>query len=140
MLIESDLFIAYLKKADWLKETATKVIRAIEQGTLSPIQASTEVFHELYYVFSEFAPIRTIIVDEAKLSTIRNIVFIPPTPETYLASMALMETHGLKSIFDSIHAATAFSQRVPDHTILSTDVVYDRVKGLRRIDPTDLEL
>jgi len=140
LLIESDLLIAYVKKADWLKETATKVVRAIEEGTLSPIQASTEVFHELFYVFYEFVPILTIIVDEAKISTIRNITFIPPTPETYLTSMSLMETYDLKSIFDAIHAATTLSQDVPDHMILSTDVVYDRVKGLRRIDPAGLKL
>lgn len=140
MLIESDLLIAYVKRVDWLKKVATDVMSAIEQGTLSPIQASTEVFHELYYVLSEFAPVQTIIADEAKISTIRNITFIPPTAETYLASMALMETYGFKSIFDAIHAATALSGSVPDHMILSTDVVYDRVKGLRRVDPMALEL
>lgn len=32
MLLESDIFIAYLKKEDWLKETATNVIKAIEDG------------------------------------------------------------------------------------------------------------
>ncbi|MBS7645657.1 MAG: hypothetical protein QXR65_06555 [Candidatus Bathyarchaeia archaeon] len=50
MLLESDIFIAYLKKEDWLKETATNVIKAIEDGRFQA-EASSEIFHELYYVF-----------------------------------------------------------------------------------------
>ena len=40
MLIESDLFIAYMKKEDWLKLTAEKIFNAIKTNTLQDVQAS----------------------------------------------------------------------------------------------------
>ena len=38
------------------------------------------------------------------------------------------------SIFDAYYAATALNQ-VEDHTIISTDKVFDAVPGIKRIDP-----
>jgi hypothetical protein len=73
LLLESDIFIAYLKKKGWLKETATAIIEAVERGRLSPVQASTEIFHELYYVFSDYAPLETILANEARIATIKNL-------------------------------------------------------------------
>ena len=73
MLLESDIFIAYLKKKGWLKETATAIIEAVEKGRLSPVQASTEIFHELYYIFSDYAPLETILANEARIATIKNL-------------------------------------------------------------------
>jgi len=73
LLLESDIFIAYLKKKGWLKETATAIIEAVEKGRLSPVQASTEIFHELYYIFSDYAPLETILANEARIATIKNL-------------------------------------------------------------------
>jgi hypothetical protein len=73
LLLESDIFIAYLKKKGWLKETATAIIEAVERGRLSPVQASTEIFHELYDVFSDYAPLETILANEARIATIKNL-------------------------------------------------------------------
>jgi len=39
------------------------------------------------------------------------------------------------TFFDSFHAASALS--LPDQSIVSFDRAYDRVAGLRRIDPAD---
>ncbi len=47
LLLESDIFIAYIKKEDWLKDTATAIIEAVENGRLPPTHASTEIFHEI---------------------------------------------------------------------------------------------
>jgi hypothetical protein len=46
-------------------------------------------------------------------------------------------SHEDASIFDAYYAATALSS-VPDHTIISTDVVFDKVSGLKRVDPRNL--
>ena len=138
MLLESDVFFAYMKKEDWLKKTATAIIEAIEKGRLSPVQASTEVFHELYYVFSDYAPLQTIIANEARIATISNLNFIAPEYATYLTALSVMDTYGITSIFDAIYVATALSADVPDHTIISTDKKYDAIKGLKRIDPQKL--
>jgi len=45
-----------------------------------------------------------------------------------------LEEHNL-TFFDSFHAASALS--LPDQSIVSFDRAYDRVAGLRRIDPAD---
>jgi len=140
MLIESDLIIAYMKKEDWLKETATKIFNAIEEDRLMGIQASSEVLHELYYVFSDYAPLSIIVANEARIATMKNITFIDPTRETYLCALNLMETYEMKSIFDAIYAATTLLEKVPDHTILSTDETYEKIKGIKRIDPRTLKI
>ena len=140
MLLESDIFIAYLKKKDWLKETATAIIEAVEKGRLSPVQASTEIFHELYYIFSDYAPLETILANEARIATIKNLTYVKPDYATYLTALNIMDTYGLTSIFDAIYAATTLSVNVPDHTIISTDKKYDLIKGIKRIDPQKLRI
>ncbi|MBS7652736.1 MAG: PIN domain-containing protein [Candidatus Bathyarchaeia archaeon] len=140
MLLESDIFIAYLKRGDWLKERAAAIIEAVEGGRLGQVQASTEVFHELYYVFVDYAPIEVLMVNLARLATIRNLIYVTPDYSTYLTALSLMDTYGMTSIFDAIYAATALSLNVPDHTIISTDKKYDAIKGIKRIDPQKLEI
>ncbi len=139
LLIESDIFIAYLKKEDWLKTTALEVISAIEKGKLGSVQISTEVFHELYYVFSDFAPIDIILKDMARIADIENVTFINPDVETYLSALSIIEIYRLKSIFDAVYAATVLSNSVSDHTIITTEHVYDRIKGIKRVDPRELK-
>ena len=60
MLLESDIIVAYTRKEGWLKETATRVLEAVEGARLKNVQLSSEVFHELYYVFSDYSPLTTI--------------------------------------------------------------------------------
>lgn len=140
MLLESDLLVAYIKKEDWLKKTAVSVIEAVEEKRLYPVQLSSEVFHELYYVFSDLAPVDVILANEAKIATIKNLVIVNPSPEIYLSALNLMETYTMTSIFDAIYAATALSRSVPDHSILSTEHTYDQIKGIQRVDPRELKV
>jgi len=139
MLLESDVLIAYFKKEDWLKKTAEKIIEGIEKRRLENVQISTEVFHELYYVFSDYAPAHVIMANEARLATIKNLEFIEARPETYISSINIMETYKLTSIFDAIYAATALGVDVPDRTIISTEHIYDKIKGIRRVEPRELQ-
>jgi predicted nucleic acid-binding protein len=140
MLIESDLFIAYIKKSDWLKSKAEEIFSAVSTGRLGVVQASSEVLHELYYVFVEHAPASTILGNAARMATMENIEYIDATREIYLSALELLSTYELGSIFDAIYAATALTEMVPDHTILSTDSAYDRVPGLTRVDPRKIEV
>ncbi len=140
MLLETDLLIAYLKKEDWLKPLAKKVIGAVQEGKLKNVYSSTEVLHEMYYVFAEFAALETILADLAKVATLTNLSFLEPSTEVYLSAVHLAKSYRMSSIFDAIYAATALSRHVPDHTIISTDEVFERVPGLRRVHPSDLKL
>ena len=138
MLIESDILIAYIKKKDWLKPIAERIIEDIKTGKFGVVQIPSEVFHELYYVMSEFTTLDVIQANFAKIRSLKNVEFLDPNPETYILAVSLMQTYNITSFFDAIYAAHALSPECPDNTILSTDAVYDRIKGIKRIDPREI--
>ena len=140
MLIESDLIIAYIKKSDWLKPSADKIFQAIQTKHLENIQISTHVIHELYYVFSDLAQLSTILSNAVKISTLDNITYVDTTREIMISALELISTYQISSVFDAIYAATALTNLVPDHVILSTDTAYDKIPGLKRIDPRELHI
>jgi len=138
MLVESDVLYAYVKKSDWLKPVAVKIVEMAVEGALGTLYASREVLHELYYLsVEEGVPPDEYLARAAALTAIDNLVFLPTTPEIDLLAFTLLAQYRLGSVFDAYHAATALSQ-VPDHTIVSTDHVYDSIPGIRRIDPRSL--
>ncbi len=57
-----------------------------------------------------------------------------------IPALELVSSYGLTSIFDAIYAATALTDEVPDHTVLSTDNAYDRAPGIKRVDPRELQI
>lgn len=57
----------------------------------------------------------------------------PVTSDVLLAAGAIMKSL-VTSLFDAIYAAGALDQDA-DRTILSTDEVYDKVAGIKRVDP-----
>ena len=139
MLIESDMIVAYMKKTDRLKESATRIFDALEEGRLSA-QMSTEVFHEIYYVFVEHAPLNVVMGNLAKIASLENVTYVDATREIYMSALDLMNNYGITSIFDAIYAATALTEAVPDNKIVSTDNVYEKIAGLTRIDPREIKI
>ncbi|MEM2865007.1 MAG: PIN domain-containing protein [Candidatus Bathyarchaeia archaeon] len=127
-----------MKREDWLKAVADKVVGRIVDGELGRVYASREYLHELYYISRE----EGVSLDEyirraAAITSIENLEFLETTFEIDLLALALMRQYGLRSIFDAYYAATALNQ-VEDHTIISTDGVYDAIPSLIRIDPRNL--
>lgn len=140
MIIETDLLYAYVKKEDWLKPTADKIINAIVEGKLGTVHASRMVLHELYYVSkNEGVPLDEYIIRAASLTAIPNLSYHPTTVEIDLLALVLMKQYNVTSIFDAYHAATALNQE-PDHTVISTDHIYDTIPGITRIDPRELHM
>lgn len=138
MMIETDILYAFVKEGDRLKETADKLLWRIKEGELGEVAASREALHELYYVsMKEGVGLDEYIARAAALTSIPNLSFLPTTSEVDLLSLTLMKQHGLTSIFDAYHAATALNQ-VKDHTIISTDHIFDRIPWLNRVDPHTL--
>jgi len=134
-MIETDMLYAYVKKRDWLKETASKVITRIIKGEFGQVYASRESLHELYYVSKEEGvSTDELITRSAAVTGIPNLAFLETTYEIDLLALVLMRQYGFKSIFDAYYAATALNQ-VEDHTIISTDKIFDCIPGLIRIDP-----
>ncbi|MEM3104655.1 MAG: PIN domain-containing protein [Candidatus Bathyarchaeia archaeon] len=137
-MVETDILYAYIKREDWLKPTADKVILQIARGRLGTVYASRESLHEIYYISrEEGVSIDELIARFAALTAIENLVFLETTCEIDLLALALIRQYGISSIFDAYYAATAVNQ-VPDHTIISTDTVFDTIPGIKRIDPREL--
>jgi predicted nucleic acid-binding protein len=139
-MIETDMLYAYLKKEDWLKSVANNLISKIVKGDFGTVYASREVLHEIYYVSkAEGVSTDELITRGAALTALENLVFLETTFEIDLLALALMQQYGFTSIFDAYYAATALNQ-VKDHTIISTDTVFDCVPGIKRIDPREIQI
>ena len=137
-MIETDMLYAYIKKEDWLKDTANSIISRIIKGEFGQVYVSRESLHEIYYVSKEEGvSTDELIVRAAALTAIKNLAFLETTFEIDLLALVLMRQYGFTSIFDAYYAATALNQ-VEDHTIISTDKVFDCIPGLKRIDPRQI--
>ena len=138
MMIETDVLYAFVKEQDRLKDTADRLLWRVKEGELGEVMASREALHELYYVSArEGIGLEEYVSRAAALTSIPHLVFLPTTVEVDLLALTLMRQHGLTSIFDAYHAATALNQ-VKDHTIISTDHVFDKVPWIKRVDPHSL--
>lgn len=138
MMLETDMLYAYVKKEDWLKPTAYKLMSKIIKGDLGQVYASREVLHEIYYVSKqEGVSVDEILARGAALTAIENLVFLDTTFTIDLLALTLMRQYGLTSIFDAYYAATALNQ-IEDNTIISTDTVFNTIPGIKRIDPREI--
>ncbi|MCS7365278.1 MAG: type II toxin-antitoxin system VapC family toxin [archaeon GB-1867-035] len=138
MMIETDVLYAYVKSEDWLKPTAEKLIERIEKGEFGEVYASREVLHELYYVsMQEGISLNEFISRVSAITAINNLKLIETDYIIDLLAFTLMQQYNLTSLFDAYYAATALN-KTDDRIIISTDNVFDKIPGLRRIDPREL--
>ena len=95
--------------------------------------------HEIYYVSkAEGVSTDELIAQTAALTAIDNLTFLDTTYEIDLLALALIRQYGFTSIFDAYYAATALNQ-LEDHTIISTDTIFDCIPGIKRIDPQEIK-
>ena len=138
MMIETDLLLAHVKSDGWLKPIAGKLMERVARGDFGAVSTSREVLHELYYVsMEEGVDLESYIARIVALTSIPNLKFLDTTSEIDILAATLMKQFNLTSIFDAYFAATALNA-VPDHTIVSTDEVFDKVTGIKRRDPRTL--
>ena len=134
-MVETDILYAFVKKEDWLKETAKNIFSRIIKGEFGEVFASRESLHELCYVSrEEGVSINEIINRCSTVTAIQNLTFKETTFHIDLLAIVLMQQYGFTSVFDAYYSATALNQ-IEDHTIISTDKVFDCIPGLIRIDP-----
>ena len=137
MLIETDIILAHIKEDDWLKPYTERILFKAERGELK-LYVSCEVIHEIYYIVRKYdLSLEYALGKIAALTNIENLVWLPTTIDVDLAALTLMIEYGLKSIFDAYYAATTLVLD-PDKIIISTDEVYDRIPGIKRIDPRNI--
>jgi predicted nucleic acid-binding protein len=125
--------LAIIKKEDRLKPTAECIIEKIDSGELKGIYASTATMQEIVFWFYNRQLFKELSVAVNVLSHLRNVEWVPVTPEICLTASLLINEYKT-SPFDAYHAATAIPR---DKTILSTEHIYNKIKGITRIDPAE---
>lgn len=133
ILIESDLLLAAIKKEDRLKFAAAKILEKIDSGELKGIYVSTAAIQETIFWFYNRQLFDELTKAINFLTHIRHIEWVPLTREICTTASLLIGEYGIAP-FDAYHLATAISM---DKTILSTEHVYDKIKGITRIEPAE---
>jgi len=133
ILIESDLLLASLKKEDRLKPISIRILGEIDSGNLKGVYASIATIQEIVFWFYNRRLFNGLVKAVNALLHLRNIEWVELTPEICLTASILINEYNV-SPFDAYHIATAILR---DRTILSTEHVYDKIKGIERIDPQD---
>jgi len=131
ILIESDLLLAALKKDDRLKSVAEKILAKIDCGEVKDVYASTAAIQEIIFWFYNRQLLGELPKAVNVLTHLRNVEWITISPEICLTASLLISEYNT-SPFDAYHLATAISK---DKTILSTEHIYDKIKGITRIEP-----
>ena len=131
ILIESDLLLAYMKKSDWLKPTAEKILSRVASGDIPGAYASTATLQEIIFWFYNRDMHRELVQATNAITHMRNMRWIDLFPEICFTASMLIKEYMINPT-DAYHAATAITK---DKTILNMELVYDRIKGIRRIDP-----
>jgi len=134
----NDMLYAHVNSDDRLKPTAEKLMKRIAKGEFGTVSTSREALHELYDVsMEEGVDLDSYLGRLVALTSIPNLNYLDTTSEIDVLAATLMKQFNLTSIFDAYFAATTLNT-VPDHTIISTDEVFDKVTGIKRTDPRTL--
>jgi predicted nucleic acid-binding protein len=136
ILIESDLLLASIKREDRLKPIAKRILDGVNSGKLEGIYASVVTIQEIIFWFHNRQLLGEMVMAVNALIHLKNVDWIKLTPDICLTASALMNEYKV-SPFDAYHAATAIFR---DKEIVSTEHVYDRIKGVKRVDPKELVL
>lgn len=123
--------MAHIKKSDRLKPASEKILNRVASGAIPDVYAATATLQEIIFWFSNRNMLRELIQATNAIAHIRNIRWIDLSPDICLTTSLPIKEYDINP-FDAYNAATSISE---DKTILSTEHVYDRIRGIKRIDP-----
>ena len=131
-IIELDLLIAFINKADKHHSIADKIFQKIKNNKLKNIHIAVSALLEYELVHKSKGYKEDEIKEDLKLfQKYPNLNEAPITTQTLIKAIELRKTYNL-TYFDSLHAATAIQT---DKKIISTDTIYDEIPQLKRINP-----
>ena len=127
MYLDTDILLALIKQKDWLKPyIKMSKIKNPKTSTLAVIEAEIILLREYD---------RKDIFDVMKKLENLKIEVLETDKKVMGSSIDLMKKYPRLNVFDSVHAAFSI---VHKESILSTDLIFDTIEGLRKIDPRDL--
>ncbi len=142
-LIETDLLYAAMDKSDHHHKVAKQIFSLIKDREIRETALSSLSLHELelnlkagnILIRSKVATPKDTILFFKKINDllkVYSIKLLPLTCNQIIKATELRKKHKELTFYDSHHAAAAI---LHDKKIISTDKVYDKIKGLQRIDP-----
>jgi len=134
-VIELDMLIAFVNKADKLHDVAVKIFNKIINKELRNVAIPVSAFMEYELVLrSRGYGEDTICSDIEAFKSIENIDEITLTSNIIIKASSLRKRYGL-TYFDSLHVASAL---LYDKLIISTDKAYQKISGLKILDPKQI--
>ncbi|HDJ89224.1 MAG TPA: type II toxin-antitoxin system VapC family toxin [Thermoprotei archaeon] len=131
-VIELDMLIALVNKADKLHETSKKLFQKISSGKITNVKVTSSAYLEYELVLkSRGYSLTDIYSDLQAFRYIKNLGEAPLTVNIIVRAIELRRKYNI-SYFDSLHAATAIEY---DKIIISTDHIYKEIKELKYIPP-----
>jgi len=128
-LIENDVIFAFLNSLDKNHVIASDLMERFNGVIEAEFSSVALIEMELVYISQGLES--RLLEDLVAVSTLQGIKMLSLVPDVAIAAAYIRKAQGL-SFFDSHYAATALAG---DGVIISFDVAYDKVPGLKRIDP-----
>lgn len=133
-VIELDVLIAFVNKADKLHDVAVRILASVASGRLRNVAVPTSAYMEYELLLrSRGYSEEEVSSDVEAFRRVRNLGEVPLTSEILVEASRLRRIHGL-TYFDSLHAASALQH---DKMMVSRDEAYGRVPGLAAVDPRE---
>ena len=133
-LIDSDMILAYIKKDDRHSESAERLFGKIFAGELE-VYISSSMFVEIAFVLKRNDQLK-LLSDVSKLIYKMPNISIIPISENIIETAYKHMMEDDIGILDSIQAATALKY---DKKIISTDHIFDKINGLKRFKPEEID-
>lgn len=129
--LDANLIMYSIGTSHPLKAPCNSVLERIKSGNISSV-TNTEVLQEILHRY--FSIGKPEIAEIAYTSTIHICTSVyPVTIAKTNRALSLMKDIPAITARDAIHAATMINNGI--QKIISTDIHFDRISGIKRIDP-----
>ena len=129
--IDSNIFIYAVGKDHPLRPGCVAIIQKIRSGKITVV-ISTEIIQEILYRFQSIKNLPAGIRLSQEAIQLSSIIL--PVTETDLSrAIDILETSPAIQTRDAFHAAVMLNNDLQE--IISTDSHFDRIPGIRRLDP-----
>lgn len=127
MYLDTDVVLSQIKPEDWLKDIVKRKLDEVNEKLRTSAITVVECQIVLLRDVSRSSALK--VTEDVETM---GIEILPITMEVLKQATKLLNKYPKLNIFDSIHLAHAILE---GEKIMSTDRLFDEVKGVERIDP-----
>ncbi len=133
--IDTNIFIYSVGRDHPLKAKCEKVLQSIRDEKIDGI-LNTEIIQEILYRYQSIKelPLGIRLAREAILLSSR---ILPVTERDLSLALEILQSHPQIETRDAFHAATMMSNGIKE--IISTDIHFDLISEIKRIDPGEFK-